>query len=207
MLNNIRNSRKKSGPSPTNFVVPTAPQYRRVMLPMIVLRRLDCVLEPTKDEVLKQFVALKKKDLSDAAVEKALAKIASKHRHQPLYNVSLYTFTKLIGDADGLAKNLTAYIKGFSPKVSEIFEKFEFEKLNEANRLFAETAAGNETLKAAAQADTLDNFKHVFDRMLERFFVDRMEGNEEIFDRIMNDPAFRNLASAHARGLRAAAQS
>src|SRR5258708_719939 len=64
------------------------PQYRSVMLPMIVLRRLDCVLEPTKDEVLKQFDALRKKGLSDAAVEKALAKIASKERHQPLYNVS-----------------------------------------------------------------------------------------------------------------------
>jgi type I restriction enzyme, R subunit len=60
---------------------------------------------------------------------------------------------------------------------------------------FAETAAGNETLKTAARASTLDNFKHVFDRMLEKFFVDRMEGNEGIFDKIMNDPAFRNLAS------------
>src|ERR1700730_9566480 len=116
------------------------PRYRRVMLPMIVLRRLDCVLEPTKDEVIKQFGALKKKGLSDAAVEKALAKIASKDRHQPLYNVSPYTFKKLLGDANGLAKNLTAYIKGFSPKVREIFEKFEFEKeiekLDETNRLF-----------------------------------------------------------------------
>src|SRR6266446_4204997 len=98
------------------------PQYRRVMLPMIVLRRLDCVLEPTKDEVLKQFDALKKKGLSDAAVEKALAKVASKDRHQPLYNVSPYIFTKLLGDANGLAKNLTAYIKGFSPKVRDVFE-------------------------------------------------------------------------------------
>jgi len=69
----------------------------------------------------------------------------------------------------------------------------------QADQLFfdqvAETAAENETLITAARANTLDNFKHVFDRMLEGFFVDRMEGNEEIFDRIMNDPAFRNLAS------------
>ena len=69
----------------------------------------------------------------------------------------------------------------------------------QADQLFfdqvAETAAENETLKTAAQANTLDNFKHVFDRMLEGFFVDRMEGNEEIFDKIMNDSAFRNLAS------------
>jgi len=88
----------------------------------------------------KQFESLRKKGLSDAAVEKALAKIASRERHQPLYNVSPYAFTKLLGDANGMAKNLTAYIKGFSPKVREIFEKFEFEKeiekLDEANRLF-----------------------------------------------------------------------
>src|SRR6476659_928539 len=116
------------------------PQYRRGMLPMIVLRRLDCVLEPTKAEVLKQHQALRKKGHSAAGIEKALAKVASKDRQLPLYNVSPYTFTKLLGDPNGLAKNLTAYIKGFSPKVREIFEKFEFdkeiEKLEEANRLF-----------------------------------------------------------------------
>ena len=69
------------------------PQYRRVMLPLIVLRRLDCVLEPTKDEVLKQYQSLKaNKKLSPEAVEKALAKVASKDRKQPLYNISHYTF-------------------------------------------------------------------------------------------------------------------
>jgi type I restriction enzyme, R subunit len=69
----------------------------------------------------------------------------------------------------------------------------------QADQLFfdqvAETAASDETLQTAARANTLDNFRHVFDRMLEGFFVDSMEGNEEIFDRIMNDPAFRNVAS------------
>jgi type I restriction enzyme M protein len=116
------------------------PQYRKVMLPLIVLRRLDCVLEATKDVVLKQYAALKKKDLSQTAIEKALAKTASQDRNQPLYNISRFTFESLLGDPDGLAKNLTAYIKGFSPKVREIFEKFEFEaeieKLDGANRLF-----------------------------------------------------------------------
>jgi type I restriction enzyme M protein len=57
------------------------PQYRKVMLPLIVLRRLDCVLEATKDDVLKQYAALKKKSLSQTAIEKALAKTASKGVH------------------------------------------------------------------------------------------------------------------------------
>ena len=42
-----------------------------------------------------------------------------------------------------------------------------------------------------------DNFKHVFERMLDGLFIDRMEGNEEIFDRIMQDASFRDVASAH----------
>jgi type I restriction enzyme R subunit len=84
----------------------------------------------------------------------------------------------------------------------------------QADQLFfdqvAEAATENETLKTAAQVNTPDNFKHVFDKMLEGLFIDRMEGNEEIFDRVMNDPAFRNLASEQLmrevyRRLRAAA--
>jgi type I restriction enzyme M protein len=116
------------------------PQYRKVMLPLIVLRRLDCVLEPTKDHVLKQYQALKARKLSPEAVEKALARVASKERKQPLFNISPYTFAKLLGEPSAIAKNLTSYIKGFSPKVREIFERFEFEieieKLDENNMLF-----------------------------------------------------------------------
>jgi type I restriction enzyme, R subunit len=70
-----------------------------------------------------------------------------------------------------------------------------------ADQLFfdqvTEAALENATLKTAAQVNTLDNFKHVFERMLEGLFIDRMEGNEEIFDRIMQDASFRDVASAH----------
>jgi type I restriction enzyme, R subunit len=52
-------------------------------------------------------------------------------------------------------------------------------------------------LKTAAQVSTIENFKHVFERMLEGLFIDRMEDNEEIFDRIMQDASFRDVASAH----------
>jgi type I restriction enzyme R subunit len=81
------------------------------------------------------------------------------------------------------------------------------DKLNErfgtdfkpADQLFfeqiAEAAVENETLRTAAQVNTMENFKHVFDRMLEGLFIDRMEGNEDIFDRLMNDSEFRNIAA------------
>jgi len=61
------------------------PQYRRVMLPMIVLRRLDCVLEPTKAQVLAEHEKLKALNHSDEALHKALARVTSKEPNQPLY--------------------------------------------------------------------------------------------------------------------------
>ena len=86
-----------------------------------------------------------------------------------------------------------------SQLVDKLNERFGTD-FKQADQLFfdqvAEAAVENETLKTAANVNTLDNFKHVFDRMLEGLFIDRMEGNEEIFDRIMNDPQFRDLASA-----------
>ncbi len=170
------------------------PQYRRVMLPLIVLRRLDCVLEPTKTEVLKQYAALRKKGLSDTAVQKALARIASKDRQQPLYNISSYTFTKLLGDPNGLAKNLTAFIKGFSPKVREVFEKFEFEKeiekLEETNRLF-------EVIKEFAAIDLhperVPNLAmgYVFENLIRRF---NEQANEEAGDHFTPREVIRLMA-------------
>ena len=151
-------------------------------------------LEPTKAEVLKQYQALKKKGLSEMAVEKALAKIASKDRQQPLYNRSPFTFSKLIGDPNGLAKNLTAYIKGFSPKVREVFEKFEFEKeiekLDETNRLF-------EVIKEFAGIDLhperVPNLAmgYVFEHLIRRF---NEQANEEAGDHFTPREVIRLMA-------------
>jgi type I restriction enzyme M protein len=117
------------------------PQYRRVMLPLIVLRRLDLVLEPTKDTVLEAHVRLTEKGLTGAALEKALSRVAvGSERTQPLYNISPFSFQKLLGDPPNVASNLVSYINGFSPRARDIFEKFEFEteiqKLDDNNRLF-----------------------------------------------------------------------
>ncbi len=80
------------------------------------------------------------------------------------------------------------------------------EKLNErfgteftlADQLFfdqiMETALNNETLKEAANVNTMENFSYVFNKMLEGLFIERMEGNEEIFAKVMNDDKFRDIA-------------
>jgi type I restriction enzyme M protein len=116
------------------------PQYRRVMLPLIVLRRFDLVLAENKQKVLDEKKRLEEKGIIGPALEKALSRIAATDRKQELFNTSGFTFEKLLGDAPNIAGNLIAYIQGFSPRARDIFDKFEFEteiaKLDEANRLF-----------------------------------------------------------------------
>jgi len=72
------------------------PQYRLVMLPMVVLRRLDCVLESTKGAVLRQHEKLLAKGTPEKAMHKLLGKAADPERKHPLYNTSQYTFAKLL---------------------------------------------------------------------------------------------------------------
>lgn len=116
------------------------PQYQLVMLPLVMLRRLDCVLEPTTDAVLKHHEKLLAKDTPEKAMHKLLGKAADPARAHPLYNTSSYTFAKLVDDAENIAANLANYINGFSPTARSIFEKFKFgdqiEKLDTSNRQF-----------------------------------------------------------------------
>lgn len=74
-------------------------------------------------------------------------------------------------------------------------------KFTEADRMFfeqvAEAATSDETLKAAAVVNTMENFAIVFDKMLESLFIERMEGNEAIFSKLMNNPKFRDVAGEH----------
>jgi len=78
-------------------------QYKDVMLPMTVLRRLDCVLEPTKDEVLSKLKTLQGGKVKN--VEPILCRVSG----VPFYNTSRFTFEKLKGDPNNIAANLTYY--------------------------------------------------------------------------------------------------
>ncbi|MCB9495106.1 MAG: helicase [Desulfobacteraceae bacterium] len=60
-----------------------------------------------------------------------------------------------------------------------------------------ETAVANEKLRQAVMANSLENFKPVFNKQLENLFIERMDGNEEIFIKLMNDESFKNVASAY----------
>src|SRR5713226_2705429 len=112
------------------------PQYERVMLPMTVLRRFDCVLTPTKPKVLAEYAKRKGGKLEGAALDRKLNHAAGQrfHNHSPL------DFEKLKGDPDNIEKHLVSYIKGFSKDVRDIFDFFEFEneieRMREANILY-----------------------------------------------------------------------
>lgn len=114
------------------------PQYERVMLPFVVLRRFDCVLAQTKDKVVAEYEKLKGGKIAGDALDPRLNKIAGPklrfHNHSP------FTLDKLKGDPDNIEKHLVSYIKGFSANVRRIFEFFELEseieKMHEANILF-----------------------------------------------------------------------
>lgn len=95
--------------------------YGKVILPMTVLRRLDCVLEPTKEKVLDYYP--KVKALKEGAKDLALNKIAGFNFH----NRSQFNFDKLIADPNNIAVNLRNYINGFSTSAREIIEYFNFD--------------------------------------------------------------------------------
>ncbi len=112
------------------------PQYERVMLPMTVLRRFDCVLAETKAKVVSAHEKHRGGKLAGDALDTTLNKVSGQrfHNHSPL------DFEKLKGDPDNINKHLVSYIKGFSTNVQRIFEYFEFEaeieKMHEANILY-----------------------------------------------------------------------
>ena len=109
-------------------------KYQDIILPLTVLRRLDCVLAPTKDRVLKRQAELRGKGLQDLDAQLRRASGFA------FYNTSRYDFDKLLADAPHLAANLRNYIAGFSPNMREVLEKFDFDntisKLDEAGLLF-----------------------------------------------------------------------
>ncbi len=112
------------------------PQYERVMLPLVVLRRFDCVLADTKDAVVAEAKRREGSKIEGDALDSALNRISG-HR---FHNRAPYDFRKLLGDPDHINQHLQAYINGFSANVRKIFEYFEFtaeiERMHEAGILF-----------------------------------------------------------------------
>jgi type I restriction enzyme M protein len=108
-------------------------EYGKVILPLTVIRRLDCVLEPTKQAVLARHKQLAGKIQN---VEPVLQAVAG----QQFYNTSPLTFTKLLDDPASIADSLHLYIGGFSEAAKDVIDKFDFsiqiDRLRKANLLY-----------------------------------------------------------------------
>ena len=108
-------------------------KYRDVILPMTVIRRLDCLLEPTKDAMLERKALLDKAGIANQ--EGPLRQAAG----QAFYNTSQFTLRRLLDNPKQLRQNFADYLDGFSENVGEIVDKFDFhnqlKKLDQADAL------------------------------------------------------------------------
>ncbi len=109
-------------------------KYQDVILPLTVLRRLDCVLGPTREDVLQRQAELKGRGLE--VLHRQLCRASGFE----FYNTSQYDFERLLADAPNVAPNLRNYIAGFSENMREVLERFDFDntisRLDESGLLF-----------------------------------------------------------------------
>ena len=139
--------------------------YGKVILPFTVLRRLDCVLEPTKAAVLAELAAKQKAGVNP---EPFLLRKAG----QSFYNTSALDMKTLMGDQDHIRENLFGYIQGFSPAVRDVFEHFEFhaqvDRLAKAGLLYQVT---EKFARIDLHPDVVDNHQMglVFEELIRKF--------------------------------------
>lgn len=159
-------------------------QYGRVILPFTILRRLECVLEATKDKVLKE--AEKRADLPPEARDKFLLKATGKDIQ--FYNTSAMDMSKL-GSTD-IKSNLTNYVQSFSKDAREIFEHFRFDefvqKLDESNLLF-KIVQKVATMDLHPEAVSNHEMGLVFEELIRRF----AEGSNETAGEHFTPPRHR----------------
>ena len=140
-------------------------EYGKVILPFTVLRRLDCVLEPTKSAVLAE---LTKRKGAGVNPEPFLLRKSG----QLFYNTSPLDLKKLMGDQDHIGENLRAYMQAFSPAARDIFERFEFhtqiDRLAKAGLLYLVT---EKFANIDLHPETVDNaaMGAVFEELIRKF--------------------------------------
>ena len=148
-------------------------EYRKVILPLTVLRRFDCVLEKTKQAVLDADAGYAG---GNENVRRSLLQQAS---GRPFYNTSRLDFERLLDDPNNLAQNLSAYIRDFSPNVREIMERCAFgeqiARMGEKNLLFQVVQRFS---RVNLSPDRVDNIQmgYVFEELIR---IGAEQANEE----------------------------
>ena len=140
-------------------------EYQDVILPLVVLKRLDSILTDSKEKVLLKYNEYKGK-IND------LDPILKKTSGVSFYNTSQYNFKNLLGEPKQLAKNFKQYINGYSKNIQDIFEKFDFnkqlERLEGGDLLFYVLQELN---KVDLHPSKVDNYQmgHIFEELLRKF--------------------------------------
>ena len=141
----------------------TPDKYGDVIIPMTVIRRFECVLEPTKDKVVQTY------EENKAYPARALCRIAGKQ----FYNTSRYSLKELCNDPDHLAANFDAYIDGFSANVQDILGelaiKEHIKKMSKENCLFNVVKAFSEIDLSEEAFDSI-KMGYIFENLIGRFF-------------------------------------
>lgn len=137
-------------------------KYKDVIIPMVIIRRFECALAPTKAKVLTKF----KEDPQYPA--KAMYRLSG----YKFYNTSDYDLAELVNDSDHLAANFKAYIQGFSANIQDIIKSLDFDKqidkMDKNNRLLS-------VVKAFSELDldpiTIDNVRmgYIFEELIRKF--------------------------------------
>lgn len=137
-------------------------KYKDVIIPMVIIRRFECALEPTKKKVIDQYTA------NPAYPAKAMYRVSG----YQFYNTSGFDLAELVNDADHLAANFKAYIQSFSANIQDIIKSLDFDKqidkMDKNNRLLS-------VVKAFSELDlnprTIDNVKmgYIFEELIRKF--------------------------------------
>lgn len=141
-------------------------EYGDIILPFVVLRRLDCLIEPHKDEVVKQYNELLQSGIDDPTP------IIRKKTGLNFFNYSPYDLTRLKSDPNGLKINFPNYLNGYSDNVHQILENFQLdkpvEKLIKNNKLYSLI---DKFTEVDLHPDKIDNHTmgSIFEELLRKF--------------------------------------
>ena len=156
--------------------------YRKVMLPLIVIRRFDCLLDDYNREIIKSvyeeydFLPEEEKD------EMVIVDLKENHNmNLQFYNVSDFTWKKLLDDSENIKSNFEEYLNGFSNNVKEIIAKFKFKdeiaQLDKKDKLYAVLS---KMYEVDLHINSVSNNKmgYIYEEMLRRFTENSAAGEQ-----------------------------
>ena len=156
--------------------------YRKVMLPLIVIRRFDCLLDDYNREIIKSvyeeydFLPEEEKD------EMVIVDLKENHNmNLQFYNVSDFTWKKLLDDSENIKSNFEEYLNGFSNNVKEIIGKFKFKdeiaQLDKKDKLYAVLS---KMYEVDLHINSVSNNKmgYIYEEMLRRFTENSAAGEQ-----------------------------